>query len=88
MNTTLLLDEGERQVVLMALAHLAVERPGWDALLSGIAKRIDSVDEPTIARPTVKSRALEALGKVPTMSCYRVFKEQHQWRLAAPGQTR
>lgn len=38
------LEEAERQVVIMALAHLAVERPGWEAWLHGIAKRIDIVD--------------------------------------------
>jgi len=40
---TLKLEEGERQMVLMALAHLAVERPGWDHALSGIATRIDNI---------------------------------------------
>jgi hypothetical protein len=39
----LALTEEERQAVLMALAHLAVERPGWDpALLAPIALRIDN----------------------------------------------
>lgn len=35
-------DEGDRQLVLMALAHLATGRPGWDAALSSIAKQIDN----------------------------------------------
>jgi hypothetical protein len=39
----LLLDEGERQMVLLALAHLSNERPGWDDLLTRIALRIDNV---------------------------------------------
>lgn len=39
------LDEGERQVVLLALAHLSVERPGWDHMLNEIASRIDNVVE-------------------------------------------
>ncbi len=39
---TLGLDEGERRMVLMALAHLAVERPGWDHALSEVALRIDN----------------------------------------------
>lgn len=38
----LTLSEGERQAVLMALAHLAIERPGWDDMLSRIARRIDN----------------------------------------------
>jgi hypothetical protein len=37
------LDEGERQMMLMALAHLAIERPGWDDALNRLACRIDSV---------------------------------------------
>jgi hypothetical protein len=36
------LAEEERQMVLMALAHLACERPGWDDALSRIALRIDN----------------------------------------------
>lgn len=36
------LDESERQVVLLALAHLANERPGWDDMLNRIALRIDN----------------------------------------------
>jgi len=38
----LALEESERQAVLMALAHLAVERPGWDYMLNRIALRIDN----------------------------------------------
>lgn len=36
------IDEGQRQMLLMALAHLAVERPGWDYACSEIAKPIDN----------------------------------------------
>ena len=39
---TLTLDESDRQLVLMALAHLAVERPGFDDALQLIAARIDN----------------------------------------------
>ena len=35
------LDEAERQLVLMALAHLAVERPGWDDALNRLALKAD-----------------------------------------------
>ncbi len=38
---TLAIDEGQRQMVLMALAHLAAERPGWDYPLGLIAEQID-----------------------------------------------
>lgn len=34
------LTEDERQVILLALAHLAVERPGWDHYLTGVARRL------------------------------------------------
>lgn len=34
-------DEGDRRMVLLALARLSVERPGWDAYLNRIALRID-----------------------------------------------
>ena len=44
MTHTLELDEGERQMLLMALAHLAVERPGWDDALMRVALRIDNED--------------------------------------------
>jgi len=39
------LDEGERQAVLLALAHLSVERPGWDDMLNRIAVRIDNAKD-------------------------------------------
>lgn len=39
------LDESERQMLLMALAHLAVERPGCDYPLGLIASRIDEMTE-------------------------------------------
>lgn len=37
------LSESNRQLVLMALAHLAVERPGFEPALEQIAMRIDNV---------------------------------------------
>jgi hypothetical protein len=42
MEHKLELEESDRQIVLMALAHLAVERPGWNYALSQIAQRIDN----------------------------------------------
>lgn len=38
-------DEGDRQLVLMALAHLSVERPGFDDALNRIALKIDNNNE-------------------------------------------
>ena len=37
------IDEAERQMVLMGLAHLSVERPGWDDALNRIALKMDNV---------------------------------------------
>lgn len=38
--------EDERQTILLALAHLAVERPGWDDAIARIALKMDDrVDE-------------------------------------------
>jgi len=36
---TRIFDEVEREMIILALAHLSVERPGWDASLSKIAQR-------------------------------------------------
>lgn len=42
---TMGLEEGDRQLILMALAHLAVEKPGFDMALNLIALRIDNNTE-------------------------------------------
>lgn len=55
---TVELDEGQRQMTLMALAALAVERPGWDMALSEIAAKMDRVQT---AEHRVKQRRLDAL---------------------------
>jgi hypothetical protein len=34
------LPEDERQVILLALAHLAVERPGWEVYLTSVSARL------------------------------------------------
>jgi len=39
--TTVTFDESERQAIILALAHLAVDRPGWDYMLNNIAVKID-----------------------------------------------
>lgn len=36
--------EEERQLVLMALAHLAVARPGWEAALNSISQKMHGAD--------------------------------------------
>jgi hypothetical protein len=40
---TLIIDESQRQMLLLALAHLAIERPGWDWTLGELAKKCDTV---------------------------------------------
>jgi hypothetical protein len=42
----LLLNEGERQMTLLAFAELALSRPGWDNALKVIARRIDNPGTP------------------------------------------
>ena len=42
MSVKIQLDEGQRQMVLMALSHLAVERPDWKRALEHIACMIDT----------------------------------------------
>jgi hypothetical protein len=42
---TLTLDEGERQLVLKALAHLSIIFPGWEYATSRVAHRIDNTRE-------------------------------------------
>ena len=39
----IVIDESQRQAVLLALAHLTVERPGWEFMLTEIAKKMDNV---------------------------------------------
>ncbi len=45
MKYALELDEGDRQMVVLALAHLSVERPGWDHALNLLALQIDNQSE-------------------------------------------
>jgi uncharacterized protein HemY len=35
------LDEAERQMVLLALARLSIERPGWDDAINRLALKVD-----------------------------------------------
>jgi hypothetical protein len=42
MNHTITIEEEQRQVILLAIAHLALARPGWDYMLTEIALRMDN----------------------------------------------
>lgn len=35
------IDEAQRQLILISLAHMSVRRPGWDHALNDIALMID-----------------------------------------------
>ena len=39
---TITIEESQRQAILLALAHLAIERPGWHSFLSEIALVMDN----------------------------------------------
>jgi hypothetical protein len=43
---TITFDESQRQSTIMALAHLAVERPGWDTMLKETAQLLDNPGVP------------------------------------------
>ena len=44
-GVNLILSEEERQLVLLALAALSVERPGFDDALNAVALRIDNASD-------------------------------------------
>jgi len=39
------IDEEHRQMMILALAHLSVERPGWDHALNELALKMDNVED-------------------------------------------
>lgn len=39
------IDEGQRQMMILALAHLSIERPGWDTALNELALKMDNVED-------------------------------------------
>lgn len=73
MKIQLELEEEERQMVLMALAQLAVRRPGWDYALNHIALRIDNrVGLPDRATAEVPE------GHESRAEMFDKFKDMHQ----------
>lgn len=38
------LKEEERQIILLALAHLAIERPGWSDAIEELAGKLDGAE--------------------------------------------
>jgi hypothetical protein len=44
LSVTVKIEEDDRQMILLALAELALSRPGWDSLLSKIAGELEGVE--------------------------------------------
>jgi hypothetical protein len=70
-DITVTLEESDRQATLLALAHLAVERPGWKWMLSQIALKMDNrtaEGEPELFTEfyTLHSRIHEAIAEIET----------------------
>ena len=63
---TLPLEECERQALLLALARLSLERPGWDDMLNRIARRIDN-DEGQRAKLYDQFRAIHRVPPSPLL---------------------
>lgn len=42
---TIVIEEGDRQAILLALAELSIARPGWVFMLSEIALKMDNKTE-------------------------------------------
>lgn len=40
-SITVTIEEGDRQAILLAIAELALSRPGWDYMLAKIADSLD-----------------------------------------------
>ena len=62
------IDEGQRQMMLLALAKLSLERPGWDMALNKIALKMDN-DESGRARMYDAFRKLHARAKAKEVLC-------------------
>lgn len=65
------IDDGERQMILLALAHLQIERPGWEYALTTLAAKLDNVvdDKPQLYTQFFtlrKKRVSNSLPEVPT----------------------
>jgi hypothetical protein len=69
MQTNITIDESQRQLILMALAALAVEHPGFDYALSEIASKIDnpSANGPEMYHEfkTFREGARQRFGNIP-----------------------
>jgi hypothetical protein len=62
------IDEGQRQMMLLALAELALSRPGWDMALQMIAEKMDNPGQPTYLRMKQLNADRVAVERMPLMS--------------------
>ena len=89
---TLVLDEGERQMVVMALAKLALQRPGWDVALWEIAERISDREMYEAFRGTLRGTAKKRsrTEPLPVVECrvcqsrYASYEEFSKHRCQGP----
>lgn len=64
--------EEERQLILLALGHLAMRRPGWEPALRGIAAKLDGEDLFT----AFKQSGLESLRLAAPLPPFSQGKEE------------
>lgn len=70
------IDESQRQMILLALAHLAVERPGWKYALGETAKSMDEVvqGEPSLFSQFYDLRSKQVSDSLPEEPNDETFK--------------
>jgi hypothetical protein len=61
---TVNLDEGQRQMLLLALAELALSRPGWDHSIREIASRFSGLEMYESFKLSNADRVRESRGPV------------------------
>jgi hypothetical protein len=79
---SLKLDEGERQMAVLAFAELALSRPGWDSALKAIAQRVDNPGAPMYERMKKSSAdrvAVERLPLIPVRSLHHDDEDIRRW---------
>lgn len=67
---TITLEEGDRQAVILALAKLSMERPGWCVMLEGIALKMDN------ARPDGRPEMFEHFRQIWTAPMVSVLEAE------------
>jgi hypothetical protein len=76
------LDEGERQMAVLAFAELALSRPGWDHMLKDIAQRIDNPGAPmyeSMKKTSADRVAFERWPLVPIRTLHHDDEEVRRW---------